>query len=390
MKIESSFFDTVYERRGTNSLKYDCFPTDDPDVIQMWVADMDFRTAPAICEALKKTVEHGIFGYGIVGEEYDKSVIGWYKRRMNWEIKESQIIKAPGVLFAIAAAVRALSEEGDGVLICQPVYHPFAELITDNRRNIVISELRLKDGKYEPDFEDIEEKIKENSVKIFLLCSPHNPAGRVWKREELTEIGRICLKHNVKIISDEIHSDFIFCDRPHLPIAALSEDLANITVTCTSPTKTFNIAGIQAANIIISNREMRRKVSGACSATFGGELSIMAETAVKAAYNYGEEWLDELLKYIRGNFDLLSAAFPKDGEISLIQPEGTYLAWIDCSRALPNLSNPEEFFLKNAKVRVHNGSLFGKGGEGFIRLNTACPRVLLAEAVNRIKQAVKD
>ncbi len=388
MEIDDSFFDTVHKRRGTNSLKYDCFP-DDPDVIQLWVADMDFKVAPAIREALKKTVEHGIFGYGIVDGDYEKSVIGWYGRRMNWDIKESWIIKAPGVLFAIAAAVRALSEKGDGVLICQPVYHPFARLIESNRRRTVISELKLIEGRYEPDFEDIEQKIKENAVKLFLLCSPHNPAGRVWTKEELTELGRICLKHNVKIISDEIHSDFVFCGRPHLPIASLSEELSDITVTCTSPTKTFNIAGIQAANIIIANPELRRKVGEACEATFGCELNVMAAAAVKAAYNHGEEWLDGLLEYIKGNFDVLRRAFPKEEKISLIEPEGTYLAWIDCRQALPEENDLEEYFLKNAKVRVHNGAIFGNGGEGFIRVNTACPRVLLIEAADRMKQAIK-
>lgn len=387
MNFDSSFFDTVYERRGTSSLKYDLFP-DDPDVIQLWVADMDFKVAPAICEALEKTVKHGIFGYGIADGEYEKSVIGWYKRRMNWNIEATHIIKSTGVLSSTAAAVQGLSEEGDGVLICQPVYHPFAELIANNRRQTVISELKFCDGRYEPDFEDIEQKIKENSVKIFLLCSPHNPAGRVWTKEELKELGRICIKHNVKIISDEIHSDFIFCDRPHLPIASLSEELSDITVTCTSPTKTFNIAGIQAANIIVSNPQLRRKVNKACEATFG-EMNIMATAAVKAAYNHGEEWLDGLLEYIKGNFEILRNAFPKDGKISLIEPEGTYLAWIDCRRALPDESDLGEYFLKNAKIRVHDGAIFGKGGKGFIRVNTACPRALLSEAVHRIENALK-
>lgn len=296
--------------------------------------------------------------------------------------------ESPGVMFAIAAAIRALSRPNDSVLICQPVYYPFAKIIPANDRKLVVTELVLRAGRYEIDFTDLEDKIRTNAVKIILLCSPHNPVGRVWTREELLEIGRICSQYNVYIISDEIHSDFIFTDHPHLPLASLSEELAQRTITCIAPTKTFNLAGLQASNIIIPNEKIRRRVYQECRATGYSNLNTLAIAATKAAYQNGELWLESLLSYLSGNYDALKEAFPEHGMISMIPPEGTYLAWLDCRRLGLTDSELETFFLRQARVRLHGGATFGAGGSGFVRMNIACPRSVLLEGIARIRRAL--
>lgn len=387
--MRSFDFDTVHNRIGTGSIKYEQ-NTKAPhkDIIPMWIADMDFMAPPAVLEALHSVSEHGIFGYTLTDDEYDDLIISWYRRRMSLLIYPEWILKVPGVMFAIAASIRALTEPGDAVLICQPVYYPFAKIISANNRRLVVSELKLNSGKYEMDFADLEDKIIRNAVKIFLLCSPHNPVGRVWTKEELLHIGEICLRHNVLIVSDEIHSDFIF-NAYHIPIASLSKDIANKTITCTSPTKTFNLAGLQVANIIISNEKIRRKVWKACLATGYSNLNTMAIDATKAAYRDGEEWLNELLTYLKGNCDMLKDNFPKYAKISLIHPEGTYLAWLDCRKLDLRDSELDNLFINKAGVRLHLGSTFGAGGSGFVRMNIACPRIVLHDAILRIKNAVQ-
>lgn len=383
-------FDAVHSRIGTGSIKYELNEDESyKDVIPMWIADMDFKVPPAVGESLRAVTEHGIFGYTLTDAEYDDLIISWYKKRMSWQIRPEWILKVPGVMFAIAASIQALTNPGDAVLICQPVYYPFAKIISSNNRRLVVSKLKLNKERYEIDFADMEEKITQNSVKIFLLCSPHNPVGRVWTREELLSIGEICLRHNVIIISDEIHSDFIF-NGYHIPIASLSEELADRTITCTSPTKTFNLAGLQAANIIISNERIRHKVQKACLATGYSNLNTMAIAATKAAYRDGEKWLDELLSYLAENYAVLKEAFPENGKISLIPPEGTYLAWLDCRKLGMTDSELDDFFTNKARVRLHLGSTFGAGGKGFVRMNIACPRSVLSEAIARIGRAVQN
>lgn len=387
--INRDFFDEIHNRWGTDAIKFNLRHVNNlaRDVIPMWIADMDFKVPPAVEAALVDRAKHGIFGYGDAEEDYDDAVVGWYRRRLSWEIDPKSIVKVPGVMYAVSVAIRALSNPGDGIMICQPVYFPFANVIKANSRKTVVTELVLKNGRYEIDFKDFEAKIRDNSVKIFILCSPHNPVGRVWTRAELEEIGRICTKYNVYIISDEIHSDFVFTEYPHTPISSISEELAQRTITCTAPTKTFNLAGIQDSNIIIPNDKLRLMFKKECNISGGDELNVMAITALKAAYNEGEEWLDELLSYLRESYDILEKAFPQGEKISLIHPEGTYLAWLDC-RSL-GVDKLDEYFLEKAEVRLHNGTTFGLGGEGFVRMNIACPQSLLIEAISRIKEAVK-
>lgn len=386
MKIYN--FDTVHNRIGTGSIKYEQSMTPSPQsIIPMWIADMDFKAPPTVTEALNRAVEHGIFGYTLTDNEYDNLVISWYAKRMEWEIRPEWILKTPGVMFAIAASIIALTDPGDAVLICQPVYYPFAKVITENNRRLIVSELLFNNGRYEIDFTDLEEKIVKNSVKLFLICSPHNPVGRVWTKEELKHIGEICLRHDVIVISDEIHSDFIFEGR-HTPIVSLSKELADRTIICTSPTKTFNLAGLQAANIIISNDNLRSKVRKACLATGYSNLNTMAIVAAKAAYKDGEAWLDELLSYLKDNYNVLKSTFSERSNISLIHPEGTYLAWLDCRRMNRSDRELEDFFTNQAGIRLHLGTTFGAGGGGFVRMNIACPRSVLLEAITRIEKAL--
>lgn len=390
MSIDRTFFDPVYDRRNTGAIKYDgCSPTESECVIPMWIADMHFKVPPAVEQELLERVRHGIFGYTDTGADYDGLVAAWYGKRFRWTIDGDWILKTPGVIFAVAAAIHALSKPGDGVLICQPVYYPFAKIIAANGRRAVGSELILKNGRYEIDFADFEQKIRTNAVRIFLLCSPHNPVSRVWTRAELEEIGRICEKYNVYIVSDEIHSDFVFADRPHIPISTLSEALAQRTVTCTSPTKTFNLAGLQAANIIIPNGQVRRQVYRECRATGYSHLNTMAIAATGAAYRFGEPWLDALLAYLRESYGILKRAFPRGGPISLIEPEGTYLAWLDCRGLGMTDDELAGFFRDRAHVRLHLGAAFGPGGSGFVRMNIACPHAILLKAVSQIQNALQ-
>lgn len=388
-KIDFSFFDVVHNRNNTGSVKYDKSPvgTHYSDIIPMWIADMDFKVPPQVEDALTQTSRHGIFGYTVIDPEYDLAVVNWYSQRMNWDILPEWIIKTPGVMFAIAAAINAFTDANDSVLICQPVYYPFSNIVTENKRNLVVSQLRLSGERYEIDFEDFEKKIKENNAKMFLLCSPHNPVGRVWTKDELSEIGRICRKYNVLIVSDEIHSDFIYKGYRHIPIMSLSDELAENTITCTSPSKTFNLAGLQAANIIVKNPLLHKKLQQACNATGYSNLNTMAINAVKAAYKYGQPWLNTLLWYLESNISFLKKSLD-DCDISLISPEGTYLMWIDCRKL--HLSDRElrGFFINEAGIYLHSGSTFGKGGSGFMRMNIACPETTLSKAVSRLKEAL--
>lgn len=382
-------FDTIYDRRIPSDIKYT--PVKGAEgAIPMWIADMDFKCPLAVREALNRAAERGIFGYTDTDDAYDSAVVSWYSRRMGWKINPAHILKMPCVMFAIASAIRALTEKGDGVMICQPVYHPFASVVTANERRLVVSELRLRDGKYYIDFEDFENKLMRENVRLFLLCSPHNPVGRVWTREELLEIGRRCLKHGVFIVSDEIHSDFIYPGSLHTPIASLSEELAECCVTCTSPTKTFNLAGLQAANIVISNPAIREKIRRTGLATGYSNVNSMAIAATKAAYLGGEDWFDALLCYLAENVALAETVGGKtDGKIRLIKPDGTYLLWLDCRRTGASNAELYKLFLNRAGVRIHKGTIFGAGGSGFMRMNVACPKSVLLEALDRIETATK-
>lgn len=391
LTVDSSFFDCEYERKNTGSLKYGVHPNGDSNhnLIPMWIADMDFKVPPQVEQSLVDTARHGIFGYSSTDDEYDSALVSWYRRRMHWNIEPNWIVQMPGVMFAVSSTIRALTNVGDAVLICQPVYYPFAKIISANKRNLIVSELRLVNDRYEYDFADFERKIADNHVKLFLLCSPHNPVGRVWTKEELTEIGRICIKYNVTIVSDEIHSDIVYQGSKHIPLASISDEIADRSVICTSPTKTFNLAGLQAAHIMITNTAIRQKVKRTALAAGYGGLNSMAIAAAKAAYLYGEPWLDGLLSYLQGNISLLQDALSgTNGKITLVKPEGTYLMWLNCRNLKLSDRQLELFFLKEAGLWLHNGTTFGEGGGGMMRMNIACPRTVLQRAIARLEQAL--
>ena len=386
-------FNKIINRNNTKSLKYDFAKERNmpEDLLPLWVADMDFQTSPEIIEALNKAVSHGIYGYSEGKEEYFDAVYNWYNDNFNWQVKKEWLIKTPGVVFAIVLAINALTNEGDSVLIQNPVYYPFTEVIIDNNRKLVNNSLVRNVKKYEIDFEDFEKKIIENNVKLFILCSPHNPVGRVWKKWELEKIGNICLKHNVKIVSDEIHSDFVYPKNKHIVFSSLDEKYQNITITCTAPTKTFNLAGLQISNIFIPNLEIRKKVLKQLDKVGYSQVNLMGLVACQAAYKYGRQWLNELKLYLLDNLnflrDYLETNIP---QIKLIEPEGTYLIWLDCSALGFEDKELEKFIVEKAKLWLDSGYIFGKEGEGFQRINIACPRETLKKALEQLKEAVDE
>jgi cystathionine beta-lyase len=387
--MNKSIFDVAYDRQGTSAIKFNKHPRlkSDKDIIPMWIADMDFKAPQQVVDAITSAAQHGIYGYTDKDNDYNETVALWYKNRMNWNIDSNSIIQTPGVMYAIAAAIRALTDVNDSVMICQPVYFPFKNIIVENKRNLVVSDLVLSNGRYEMDFDDIENKIIKEKVKIFLLCSPHNPVGRVWSKEELITLGEICLKNNVIIISDEIHSDFVYEGNKHTPIASISDEFKNNVITCTAPTKTFNLAGIQSSNIIIANDNIKNAVNQSCVANGYSHLNTMAYAATKAAYKYGGEWVDSLLEYLQDNIKLLNDGL-KNTPISLIKPEGTYLMWLDCRKMNLSEREIERFFFEKAGLWLHNGFTFGKAGSGFVRMNLATQKSNIAEALQRIQNAL--
>lgn len=386
-------FDTIIDRKNTYSLKYDFMKQKNmpEDVLPLWVADMDFQVSSYIQEALKKQAEHGIFGYSEVLNDYFTAVKQWMKRHHDWLVEEEWLIKTPGIVFALAAAVRAYTEEGDSVLIQQPVYYPFYDVIVDNRRKVV-SNILVQDasGKYQIDFTDFEEKIIREKVKVFFLCSPHNPVGRVWNRKELERIGDICYKHHVIVISDEIHSDFVFRGK-HFVFAGIKEEYKNISITATSPSKTFNIAGLQVSNIFIPNQELREKFKKQIDAAGYSQLNVMGLVATKTAYEEGEEWYEAMHQYVNANISYVKQ-FIKERlpEITLVDPEGTYLLWLDFRKLGLSEEKIEKWIVEKAKLWLDSGSIFGRTGSGFQRMNVACPKGILTEALTRLEAAVRE
>jgi len=382
-------FNIIHNRKNTGSVKYDFIPKvlNIKDVIPMWVADMDFKSPVAVEEALKKVVNHNIYGYTYIDNEYISLLQNWYAKRMDWKIKKEEILCIPSVMFGISAAIRALTKENDSVLISQPVYYPFMDIIKDNNRKLIVSPLVFTGEKYEIDFKDFETKIKQNKVKMYILCSPHNPISRVWTKQELLSIAKICIKHNVIIVSDEIHSDFVYESYKHYPVCTLSTKIAENTITAIAPTKTFNLAGLQAAHLVIQNKKIREKVIKSVNATGFHVLTKPAIEAVKAVYRDGENWFNSLLKYLQQNRDILVNGFIGT-KVSVQHMEGTYLAWLNCKKLNLSCGDIEKLFLKKAGVWLHKGSTFGTGGEGYMRLNLACPQQTLKKAIKQIKSVI--
>lgn len=381
-------FDEVINRKNTGCIKYDFavkrgMPE---DILPLWVADMDFKTSSYIEDALVERARHPIFGYTEPLEDYFNAIKSWMKKHHDWDIKEEWIIKTPGVVFALAMAIKAFTKPGDAVLLQSPVYYPFSEVIIDNERTIISNDLFLgDDNKYHIDFDDFEKKIQNYNIKLFLLCNPHNPVGRVWTLEELTKLGEICLRNHVIVVSDEIHHDFIFGGN-HTVFANISKEFADITVTCTSVSKTFNLAGLLHSNIFISNEVLRRKFQKQLDAAGISQVSIMGIVGTTAAYRDGEEWYQAMLDYVRANIafvqDYVSKNIPN---VSMIEHEGTYLVWLDFRKTGLSVDEIDDRIINKAKLWLDSGQIFGKTGEGFQRINVACPRSILEEALNRLK-----
>lgn len=385
-------FDTVVDRRNTNSLKYD-FAEErgrSADILPLWVADMDFPAAPGIVARLQQCIGHGIYGYSESKEAYAEAVSRWFGDYFDWRPDHSWLVKTPGVVFAIAAAIRAFTERGDYVLIQSPVYYPFREVIEDNGRRIAASSLVLERGCYQIDFDDIEKQLSEKQIKLFLLCSPHNPVGRVWRREELLRLGKLCLKYNVRVVSDEIHCDFTFPGHRHHVFASLSPALQDNAIICTSPSKSFNLAGLQVSNIFIANEQVRRTFQAEVAKTGYSQLNLPGLVAGQAAYETGREWLAEVKTYIAGNLAFLREYLERQlPRIKLIEPEGTYLIWLDCRELGLTDGELDELVEKKAGLWLDGGTLFGPEGSGFQRINLACPRQIVAAALERLRAAVQ-
>ena len=386
-------FDEIVERRGTDCLKYDFAKRrgKPADVLPLWVADMDFKTSSYVEDALIERAKHGIFGYSDTQEVYFNAVAGWMERHHHWKIKEDWLIKTPGVVFALAMAVKAYSEPGDAVMLQQPVYYPFSEVIADNGRKVVSNDLyKGDDNRYHIDLEDFERKIVDNDVKLFLLCNPHNPVGRVWTKEELTAMGDILVKHHVTVVSDEIHEDFVFRGK-HQVFAAIKEEFAQISVTCTAPSKTFNIASMMISNIFIPNRELKAKFRAQLDAAGISQLNVLGLVACEAAYAHGEEWYKAMHSYVADNI-----AFTKEyvetqlPGVSMVDHEGTYLVWLDFRETGLSVDELEDLIVHRAKLWLDSGKIFGDCGKGFQRINVACPRATLQEALDRIKTALQE
>lgn len=381
-------FDRIIDRKNTRCLKYDFavkrgMPE---DVLPLWVADMDFETSSYIEDALTERVKEGIFGYSDVQTPYFEIIRDWMIRHHDWEPQEKWLIKTPGVVFALAMAVKAYTDPGDKVLLQQPVYYPFSEVITDNGREVVSNDLVLTvDGTYKIDFADFEQKIIANGIKLFLLCSLHNPVGRVWTKEELEKIGDICVKHGVTVVSDEIHNDFIW-EGTHTVFAGIKKEFADISVTCTSPSKTFNLASMLISNIFIPNQILRRKFCKEMDRAGISQLSVLGLVATEAAYAHGDEWYAAMKNYVRDNIAFARAYVEENlPGVRMIDTQGTYLIWLDFRQTGLTVEQLDHKIIYEAGLWLDSGKIFGKTGEGFERINVACPRAVLQEALDRIR-----
>ena len=380
-------FDTVVNRKNTNAIKYDLAKKrgKPEDAVSLWVADMDFPTAPCIQKAVAEKAAHGIWGYSRPDNRYYDALKKWYKERHNFEVQNEWVVNTPGVCFALATAVKAFTKEGESVLIQKPVYYPFFNIINSLQRKVVNSSLILKNNHYEIDFDDFERKIVQENVKMFILCSPHNPGGRVWTKQELQKISEICLAHNVLVVSDEIHSDITFGSNVHTVYGSLSEQALKNSIICTAPSKSFNLAGLQFSNIFIADEKLRKAFSKELDKTGYDEPSVFGIVAATAAYSEGADWFDSVKSYIWENILFAKKYIEENAsQIKVLVPEGTYLLWLDFSKTGLSDSEINDRVLNKAKVWLDRGSMFGKEGEKFQRINCATPRIILEDALKRI------
>lgn len=387
-------FDELVERSNPSCMKWSKKLLreyyEDEDCIPMWIADMDFKSPQPVIEAILQRANHGVFGYETLTDEFLEAAVSWQKKRNNWTIEKDWILFTPGVIPALNYMLKTFCVPGDRVVIQTPVYYPFQNIIQSNGCHVENNPLIIKDGKYTFNFEELDSITKNPRVKLIFLCSPHNPVGRVWSIEELTRLGEICIKNNVLIVADEIHSDLVYKNYKHIPFASISEKFAQNTIACVAPTKTFNMAGIQASNIIVKNDKLRGELGNKLF-SMGINPNSFACVAQVAAYTQGEEWLEQLLEYLEGNIRFIDE-FIKNNlpKVKFIIPEGTYLGWLDFSKLVNDQDLLRQTMIKKAKVALDDGFIFGKGGENFQRINFACPRQTLEKVLLRIKTSLED
>ncbi len=387
-----SIFNEVISRKNTRSVKWDMagkvFQSE--DVLPMWVADMDFQAPKEVNEALIKRAEHGIYGYTVIDDDVKNAVVNWLSDRHQWTIQPEWLTFSPGVVSSLHMAIEAFTEPGDKILIQTPVYTPFYTVIKAHGREMVKNPLIDKDQYFTIDFDNFEEKLK-TGVKAFILCSPHNPVGRVWKKEELEEIARLCLKYDVMIFSDEIHADLVFPGEKHIPIASLSDEVLENTITCMAPSKTFNLAGLEASYVIAADAEKRKKLKNQfLKSGYNGLLNTMANTALEAAYTYGKPWLEELMQLLESHKNYVTEQLEEETNLKVTRSEGTYLLWLNCTGLGLSGKELKQFMIEKARVGLNAGLDYGDEGEQYMRMNIACPRATLEEGVNRIIDAVKN
>mgnify|MGYP000846283519 FL=1 len=387
-------FDRIIDRRNTDSVKWsekilqNIFGN--KESIPMWVADMDFMVAEPIRNALIERAQHGIFGYGQKSDEFLEAAVNWQRKRNDWVIEKEWILFTPGVIPALNYIVETFCNRGDKVIIQSPVYYPFARIIKNNGCHIANNPLVLTNGKYEMDFFKLEELVCNSRTKLMILCSPHNPVGRVWTETELKQLGEICIKNNVLVVSDEIHSDLVYPPNKHIPFGKISQEFAMNSIICTSPSKTFNLAGLQLSNIIVPNERIRQELNNKLQ-TIGIDPNSFAAVAQVVAYNHGEEWLEQLLAYLQDNLQFIEGFINERMQrVKLVKPEATYLAWLDFSDYGLTPQELQKVMREKAKVALNDGYIFGPGGEQFQRINFACPRVILEEALERIANSFND
>lgn len=385
-------FSRPTERRGTDSYKWDSAP--ETDIIPLWVADMDFETFPGITEALQRRVAHGIFGYTRVPEAYYEAVCNWFGKHHGWHINREDIIYTSGVVPAVSAVIKALTLPGDQVIVQGPVYNCFFSSIRNNGCETVSNSLiyNKEELRYEIDFDDLERKLAHERARLMLLCNPHNPGGRVWTRDELTRVAELCRKYGVRVVSDEIHCELTLYDNEYVPFGSLPDELSHGSITCCSPSKAFNTAGLQIANIVCRDAEVRNRIDRAININEVCDVNPFGVIALQAAYSdEGYEWLTQLRAYISSNYDLLRERFARElPKCKVIRMEGTYLAWIDCSELHISSDEIEEMLMHENKVWVNAGSMYGTEGAAFIRINMACTSELLNEGITRIVNGLGD
>lgn len=384
-------FDEPVKRQGTSCVKYDLRSEvfGDASVIPMWVADMDFRTPPFIIEAIRKRLDHEILGYTVRRKEYFDSLISWVQRRYEWTIEREWITFSPGIVPALNICTLAFTEPGDSIVVQPPVYFPFFTAIKDHGRKILFNRLKEEDGYYSFDFDDLEKKAKKGA-KMLILSNPHNPVGRAWKKEELIKLADICIRHKILIISDEIHSDLVLPGFEHTPLASLSKEIAAKTLTCMAPSKTFNLAGLSTSSMIISDKKLRENFNKKIESLHITGGNIFGTEASVASYLYGEEWLNQLLEYLQANVEYVLKRLGKPGsKIRAVTPEATYMIWLNCKDLGMEPADLNKFFIREAGIGMNEGSVFGPGGKGFMRMNLACPRKTIETALDNIEKAIQ-